>query len=240
MSTGEQLHEVSEGPVVLSDGRAATIRRLTQADLPAVRRLHEGLPAQDIYLRFFGFSRHAAREAARLVVSEDSVAVGMFHDGLLVGVANYRGSNPPDMALAVAHPVQHHGVGTLLLEALIALARGRGVRVLEADILATNTSMLKVLADSGLTISRQYDGTVTHLRISVPEQIEGAYAAALSRRHTLDGAESYRRTDPEQASGLDDCTRLEEKERVVRPQDQWRRSRGPGPSAACEGRPERA
>lgn len=182
MTTTEQIHEVSEGPVVLSDGSTALIRRLTLADLPAVRRLHELLPAQDMYLRFFGFSRHAAREAARLVVDEDSVAVGLFRDGLLEGVANFRGSDPPEMALAVSHAAQHHGIGTLLLEALIALARERGVRVLEADVLASNTSMLEVLADSGLSIDRRYDGPVTHLSISVPEQIEGTYAEALSTR----------------------------------------------------------
>lgn len=187
MTTAEQIHEVSEGPVVLSDGSAATIRRLTHADLPAVRRLHESLPVQDIYLRFFGFSRHAAREAARLVVGQDSVAVGLFRDGLLEGVANYRGSNPPDMALAVAHSFQHRGIGTLLLEALIALARAQGIRVLEADVLATNTSMLTVLADSGLSTTRKYDGPVTHVRIWVPEQIEGDYAAALKKRHSLGG-----------------------------------------------------
>lgn len=235
VNTAEEIHEVSEGPVVLSDGSAATIRRLTQADLPAVRRLHECLPVQDIYLRFFGVSLRGASEAARLVVGEDSVAVGLFRDGLLEGVANYRGANPPDMAFAVAHSAQRRGIGTLLLEALIALARDRGIRVLEADVLATNSSMFDVLADSGLSISRQYDGPVTHLRVAVPEQIEGAYAAALSRRHPPGGADPYLDTPSSKPPGAAHPVCIGENERAGQPKDQWRRSRRSGTSDAGVG-----
>lgn len=185
-----EVHETTRGRVVLADGTAATIRRLTPADLAAVRRLHEMLPDHDVYMRFFGFSTHAAREAARLAVGADSVAVGLFLDGELLGVANFRGGDPPDMAIVVAHSAQHHGIGTLLLEALIGLARERGIRVLTADVLATNSLMHAVLADSGLTISREHDGPVTHLRIEVPERITGSYANALGRRHGASGMSS--------------------------------------------------
>jgi GNAT superfamily N-acetyltransferase len=70
------------------------------------------------------------------------VALGAFRGDTLLGVAQSLalGDDPlaAEVALAVAHAEQAHGVGTLLLEHLASLARRRGVRRFVADVLQEN------------------------------------------------------------------------------------------------------
>jgi len=67
---------------------------------------------------------------------------------------NSAGSPSAEVAFTVADEVQHRGVGTLLLEHLISLARGRGFRAFRAETLTENALMLKVFADAGLRPQR--------------------------------------------------------------------------------------
>jgi len=67
---------------------------------------------------------------------------------------NSAGSPSAEVAFTVADEVQHRGVGTLLLEHLISLARGRGFRAFRAETLTENVLMLKVFADAGLRPQR--------------------------------------------------------------------------------------
>jgi GNAT superfamily N-acetyltransferase len=169
--------------VLLADGTRAAVRRLSPADLDAVERLHLELPRDDQYRRFFGFWSGAGSAVARTMLGSDSVAVGLFRAGILEGVANFRGAEPPEIAFAVAHSAQHHGIGTLLLEALVSEARVRGIRRLVAEVLTVNAAMLEVFADSKLPIAREVDGSVVHLTINIPEDGPGPYLDALLKRH---------------------------------------------------------
>jgi predicted CoA-binding protein len=86
----------------------------------------------------------------------------------VVGVASYErptADGTAEIAMAVADHMHHRGVGTLLLEHLGALARRRGIREFNADTLADNHAMLRVLADAGLPIRRHVAGGVVESRI---------------------------------------------------------------------------
>ncbi|SDM35783.1 bifunctional acetate--CoA ligase family protein/GNAT family N-acetyltransferase [Allokutzneria albata] len=141
---------------LLADGRPVLLREVTDTDLPALRALHEDLPAQDRYMRFFSMSRTVIEHYVRRFGHGADArfgALGAWLDGELVGVASYHAMAEPehaDIAVSVAHPEQAHGVGTLLLEHLGSLARRRGMRYLHADVLAVNARMLQVLTDCGL------------------------------------------------------------------------------------------
>jgi GNAT superfamily N-acetyltransferase len=148
---------------LLADGRMVSIRQLTTADGAAVLHLHEQLPERDRYLRFFTLgSAHLAAFATRLTTADDAHrgALGAFVDGELVGVAHYEVLDDPaeaEVALAVNHAIQAHGVGTLLLEHPVSLARDRGVRRFVAEVLAENRRMVDVFVNSGLAISIHHD-----------------------------------------------------------------------------------
>ena len=137
----------------LTDGTVVVVRRLGPDDRDAVFALHTGMPPGDRYLRFFTMSQGGGDGLADLVVSGASVAVGAFLDGGLLGIAHYRrerGEETPEVAVAVAHGVQHNGIASLLLEHLLATARAEGVTRLTASVLGINHAMLAVLRDLGV------------------------------------------------------------------------------------------
>ncbi|MGM1065267.1 bifunctional acetate--CoA ligase family protein/GNAT family N-acetyltransferase [Saccharothrix sp. Mg75] len=141
---------------LLADGSVVELRELGRADADALLALHRGLPADDRYLRFFGASpRHLEDFVARLTSPDEPrhVVLGAFAAGVLVGAASYvpLDADTAEVALVVAHERQSHGVGTLMLEHLVSLARTRGVRRFHADVLTSNAKMMRVFADLGLT-----------------------------------------------------------------------------------------
>jgi acetyltransferase len=73
----------------------------------------------------------------------------------MIGVARYI-SNPDELscefALTVADDWQKRGLGRQLMERLIAIARDRGLQVMEGDVLAQNSKMLRLCASLGFHI----------------------------------------------------------------------------------------
>jgi len=181
---------------LLTDGRMVSIRPLTTADGAAVLHLHEQLPERDRYLRFFTLgSAHLAAFATRLTTADDAHrgALGSFVDGALVGVAHYEVLDDPaqaEVALVVNHTIQAHGVGTLLLEHLMSLARDRGVRRFVAEVLAENRRMVDVFVNSGLAVSIHHDGPVLHL--TMPLELDERYLDAVAERERQAGSASLR------------------------------------------------
>ncbi len=79
-------------------------------------------------------------------------------DGQVVGCGSYEvardGSRSAEAAQADADDMHRRGVGTLLLEHLVSLARSRGVRTFVAETLTENALMMQVFADAGLGVHR--------------------------------------------------------------------------------------
>ncbi len=148
-------------------------RLIGPSDVDAVRAVYAGLDNRDGYFRFFGAGRfQKPGQLASLICRADSdrAAVGAFAGDRLVGVANYVRNarwSTAEAALAVAHDMQMHGVGSQLLAALIELARSNGVDALEADVLAENLRMLAVLRESGYPITFHSDSGVVRVHIDL-------------------------------------------------------------------------
>ena len=142
---------------LLADGTTIEIRQARPDDFDAVRDLHEKMSPDNLYLRFFSMSSVAAEQAARRICRQPAPDHAALLAVLHGGVAGYgiyerlgAGSASAEIAMAVTDDMHNRGVGTLLLEHLISLARGRGVRTLVAETLSENALMLKVFADAGL------------------------------------------------------------------------------------------
>jgi acyl-CoA synthetase (NDP forming)/GNAT superfamily N-acetyltransferase len=178
--------------VVLADGRVALLRALGPDDHTAVLRLHQRLEQRDQYFRFFG---PLPPKAAELVLGMTApagarhAAVGVFLDGTPLGVANYEVLADPtvaEIALAVSGTAQAHGVGTLLLEHLVSLARRRGVRRFVAEVLSENGRMLRMFRGSGLSCRMSFAGSVTQVDL-VLDETETYLAAMGARERAADG-----------------------------------------------------
>ncbi|GAB3975555.1 hypothetical protein GCM10029978_059980 [Actinoallomurus acanthiterrae] len=181
---------------LLTDGTAIQIREVGPGDLEAVRDLHRGMSLENLYLRFFGLSpRIADAVSVRLCRRSGSAhaVLGAWLGDELVGVANYEPTEDPgsaEIALAVADGTHHRGVGTLLLEHLVSLARSRGVREFRADTLVQNAAMLRVFASAGLAVQRGIADGVVEVRM--PLTADARYLDAVAERERYADVASLR------------------------------------------------
>ena len=165
--------------------------------------MHEKMSPDNLYLRFFSMSSVAARQAARRICREpgpDHAALLAVLDGEVVGYGVYErlgaGSPSAEVAMAVADDMHNRGVGTLLLEHLISLARGREVRTFIAETLSGNALMLKVFADAGLPVQRALADGVYDFTFPLPageaDAALGTYRDAVAERERSAGVASLR------------------------------------------------
>ncbi len=188
---------------LLTDGTTIEIRPARPDDFDAVRNMHEKLSPDSLYLRFFSMSPSAGeREAARLCrpPAPDHVSLLALMDGELIGCGSYECEDSPsqsaEVAFTVADDMHHRGVGMLLLEHLISLARSRGLRAFTAETLSENALMLKVFADAGLQMHRALDDGVYNLTFPLPTGEEdvalGTYRDAVAGRERSANVASLR------------------------------------------------
>ena len=196
-------HRTGEGDVsadaepnvyaLLTDGTTIEIRPARPDDFDAVREMHEKLSPDSLYLRFFSMSPSAAEREARRLCREpapDHAALLAVMDGELIGCGSYECDDPPsrsaEIAFTVADDMHNRGVGMLLMEHLISLARGRGLRAFTAETLSENALMLRVFADAGLQAHRALADGVYDLTFPLPSGEEdvtlGTYRDAVAER----------------------------------------------------------
>lgn len=164
---------------LLADGTTVRVRPVGAADRAAVLRLYEHMSPANLRLRFFSSGSLLARRATDALCRDagpgDRALLAETADDV-VGIAEYHvvpadGPATAEVALAVADEWHHRGVGTLLLEHLVDLARAAGVRVLTADALSENLPVIRVFADLGLPVRRRYEGSEIHVRVAlVPDE----------------------------------------------------------------------
>jgi acetyl coenzyme A synthetase (ADP forming)-like protein len=102
----------------------------------------------------------------------------------IIGVARYArvpgSGQPADVAFAVADEHQGRGIGTILLNHLLGVARSQGITEFQADVLGENNRMLEVFSSSGLVVTRSLADGVVHLSFPV-EETERSRTLALER-----------------------------------------------------------
>jgi len=199
VSTGSEASAYA----LLTDGTTIEIRPSRPGDFDAVREMHAKMSSENLYLRFFGVSALAAEQEARRICREpapDHGALLAVLDGEVVGCGSFEvtddGSRSAEVAMAVADDMHSRGVGTLLLEHLISLARRRGVRAFTAETLAENALMLQVFADAGLRAQRALADGVYDLAFPLPadeaDAALGTYRDAVAERERSSGVASLR------------------------------------------------
>ena len=169
------IHAEDSAYALLSDGATIEIRAARPGDFDAVRDLHAKMSPDNLYLRFFSMSPLVAEQEARRICREpapDHAALLAVLDGEVAACGTYEqagaGSRSAEVAFTVADDLHHRGIGMLLLEHLISLARGRGFRAFTAETLSENAAMLRVFADAGLQPQRSLVDGVYDLRFPLP------------------------------------------------------------------------
>jgi acyl-CoA synthetase (NDP forming)/GNAT superfamily N-acetyltransferase len=161
------LHVGASVYALLTDGSTVEIRTAGPQDTGAVQAMHEAMSPENLYLRFFGFSRDCAGQEAERVcraAGAGHAALVAWLDGRLAGVASYEPAGTDgaaEVAFAVPDDLHRRGIATLLLEHLVSLARLRGLTAFTASTLVENSAMLHMFSDAGLPVRRGVaDGVV--------------------------------------------------------------------------------
>jgi acetyltransferase len=104
------------------------------------------------------------------IVAFDAAAELPEHpEGRPIGVARWMGGDGsiPELSIAVIDEYQGQGVGTALMDALLVLARERGVGRIDAFVLRENVGMRTLINRYHTTVQRSGDPTIVRYRIDV-------------------------------------------------------------------------
>ncbi len=165
---------------ILRDGGSIHVRAIRPDDR---QRLVDGfhrLSPRSAHFRFLGMKRELSENELDYLTRLDFVhhiaLVATLREAgaeeQIIGVGRYvadDGKPAAEVAFAVADEHQGRGIGTLLLEHLLRIARERGITEFRADVLGDNHQMLDVFRHAGLHVRRATDTGVIHLSFPTAE-----------------------------------------------------------------------
>jgi acetyltransferase len=139
----------------IKDGREVLIRPIRPEDEPAVARFHEMLSEESVYLRYFHMENLSARIAHQRLLRkcfidydrEMALVVELENQHgreiLAIGrLTRERDTRDAEIAIIVSDHMQQMGIGTILVERLIEVARKEKFQRLLAHVLVQNAGML--------------------------------------------------------------------------------------------------
>jgi RimJ/RimL family protein N-acetyltransferase len=190
MATDEDRTTIARTPSPVA------IRPIRPDDRGALDRAVELLSPESRYRRFLGSIKHLADSQLDHLVNVDHY----HHEALvatssdtaeIVGVARYVGlpADPraAEVAIAVADAWQGRGLGTVLLEDLVARARAAGIQRFVATCLSENREAIDLLERLGPTREGRPDGGLVELSIELGGQADRQGAVRRALRHAAAG-----------------------------------------------------
>ncbi len=175
-----------EADIVAADGGTVHLRPICPEDADGLTGLMDRSSDQTRYYRFFGpMKRLSAKELHRFThVDHDArVAFVVLLGDQVIGVGRYDrypGTDDAEVAFLIEDAHQRRGLGSVLLEHLAAAARERGIKRFVAEVLAQNSTMVRVFQDAGYKSQRSYEDGVVHLTFPI-EPTEDALTVAYER-----------------------------------------------------------
>jgi|RhiMetdeSRZDD1v2_1073273.scaffolds.fasta_scaffold616371_2 RimJ/RimL family protein N-acetyltransferase len=167
---------------VMRDGGVVTIRAIRPDDTGRLCEHFRSLSPTSAYFRFFSSRRHISKQELARLTDSDFQAQGTLVATVcsrgterIVGLTQYVVDDDrrqrAQLACSVVDDYQGRGLGTLLMEHVLRLARARGVVEFAADVLSDNHPMLRLLTKSGLATHRSTQAGVVHITFSEAEAV---------------------------------------------------------------------
>jgi RimJ/RimL family protein N-acetyltransferase len=167
---------------VLRDGSSANLRPIRADDEDMMLALFYRFSPRTVYLRFHHVVKEMSREDVRRFCTVDcdnsfALVATVVSDGeeRIIAVGRYArlpGTNTAEVAFVVEDPYQGKGLGTHLLHHLAVIARERGINVFEAEVLAQNQDMLRVLKNSGYHMVQELESGVYRAMLDIAPAAE--------------------------------------------------------------------
>lgn len=161
----------------LEDGSVATLSPVVHDDLAL---FEEGLDRLSVESRFTRFGQgiaHLTKAELHYLTDVDQrshVAWGALVDGEVAGAGRYVATDGgcSEVALTVIDEYQHRGLGTVLLEALVAVARADGVEELCFEVVPGNVAVENLL--DGIDLRPDESGSLIEARVRVSDLPESS------------------------------------------------------------------
>jgi acetyl coenzyme A synthetase (ADP forming)-like protein len=177
---------------ILRDGGSIVVRAMRPDDKARLLEHFARLSARSVYFRFFNAKKALSDgEVARFTELDFTRRVALVatlvEDGVehIIGVGRFNSlvdDGKPwraEVAFAVADAHQGRGIGTLLLDHLVPIARANGITEFQADVLGENNQMLDVFTHSGFVVQRSIEAgvfTLTFPTAATPASVEASLA----------------------------------------------------------------
>ena len=156
--------------VILKDGSTLHLRPIRQDDEEKLLAFFYRMSPHTIYLRFHHVLTDMPREEARRFCTVDydntfalAATLGEETEERIIAVGRYARLprvDAAELALVVEDAYQGKGIGTNLLEQIASIAREKGIRRFEAEVLVENEQMMKVLKSSGFRVANQVESGI--------------------------------------------------------------------------------
>ena len=170
-----QLEE-PDRPVAARPGGAVEYRSVLAADRDAMLSFLTGLSLRTRFLRFFAPASPPSPAVLRGMCGggRTTDALVATHDGVIVGHGMAADSLSPegclvsDIGVVVADRWQNRGVGSQVLDRVVARATARGVSVLVMDVLPENKQMLAMISRRWPDVGYRFGGDAVIARVYLP------------------------------------------------------------------------
>jgi acetyltransferase len=143
----------------LRDGTVLNIRPILPEDEPMLHDLAAHMTPEDLRLRFFTAVRgltHAVAARLSQLDYDRELAMLAESDGAVLGVVHFFAdpdNRRAEYAIAVRSDWQGRGVGYLLMNRIVDIARQRGIGELMGEVLRENAPMLQMCREFGFTVA---------------------------------------------------------------------------------------
>ncbi|NND04774.1 MAG: GNAT family N-acetyltransferase [Saprospiraceae bacterium] len=165
-----------EKTVGLKDGTEVCLRPIRPEDEPLEADLFERLSKETIYFRFFGYAPDVDHSAlsrfTHIDYDREMAIVAEIREGQkpkLIGVVRMISDawkERAEYAIVLADTWHGKGLGSILTDYIIDIAKEKGISVLEADVLAGNQAMIRLFKRRGFQFT-QTDATEWHVELDL-------------------------------------------------------------------------
>jgi acyl-CoA hydrolase/GNAT superfamily N-acetyltransferase len=164
-------------------GETLLLRPIRPTDEPKLVTLFYSMSEDALYKRFMRVVKRVPHEERQYFLDVDYVdnmAVVLetcdpLTEPEIVGIAQYFRdpiSNFADVGFIVRDRWQNKGLGRILVEEMVRLARSHGIKGLTADVLASNQAMLHLFRDVGVAVQTEVEGNVCLVELHFDEKAE--------------------------------------------------------------------
>ena len=161
----------------LLDGQRITVRPLRPEDAALYRDFFADVTAEDRRLRFFGPLAHVTDDMIdRFTHYDPNIAMAFIaldaDSGKMLGVVRLH--DDPDakgaeFAVLVRSSLKGHGLGYLLMRHIIDYAREKGLARVHGQVLAENTTMLRMTEELGFEVRDEpMDRGIKRVMLTLP------------------------------------------------------------------------